>query len=91
MKPNFSDAPKERIYDPITREGAVRRNDEHADGVGVASATEVSKAVDVARTETVTGLVDVVFVRISEVRVEVTTDVAVVVIVCVVVRLMMEV
>jgi hypothetical protein len=42
VKPSFSEEPKERKYVPIKREGAVRRKDEHADGVGVASATEVS-------------------------------------------------
>jgi hypothetical protein len=47
--------------------------------------------VDVARTETVSGFVDVVFARITEVRVDVITDVEVVVTVCVVVRLVIEV
>jgi hypothetical protein len=47
--------------------------------------------VDVARTETVSGFVAVVFARITEVRVDVITDVEVVVTVCVVVRLVIEV
>jgi hypothetical protein len=47
--------------------------------------------VEVASTEMVTGFVDVVFVRIRETTVDVTTDVAVVVTVCVVVRLVIEV
>jgi hypothetical protein len=69
----------------------VRRNEAQALGDGVASAVDVTMAVDVARTEAMSVLVAVVLVMTSEVRVDVVISVDVVVKVCVVVRLVMEV